>query len=95
MDFVSDLPAASDTLEFAFDDIGRAELLHGRLRITFFREVATATGGLMRVPVVCLVCSPKAWQQARKRSAAIVSMIEQADGVADIAEGDAPSVAVH
>jgi hypothetical protein len=78
MDFASDLPAAIDTLEIAFDDIGRAELLNGRLRLTFYREVAHGDGSVSRSPVVCLVCSPLAWQRMHRHSLAIVDMIEAA-----------------
>lgn len=35
MDFVQGLGDTSGTLEFAVDDIGRVEIMNGRVRITF------------------------------------------------------------
>jgi hypothetical protein len=76
MDFVEGLPAAIDTPEIAFDDIGRAELLNGRLRLTFYREVMHPDGTVSRLPAICLICSPEAWRRARRHSVEILAMIE-------------------
>jgi len=90
MDFVSDLPDSGDALEIAFDDLGRAEFLNGRLRLTFYREVMRGDGSISRVPSVALVCTNYAWSRARRRSPAIIAMIEEMEALQELAS---PSVA--
>jgi hypothetical protein len=76
MDFVEDFPSARDTMEIAIDGLARAELLNGRLRVTFYREIQESDGTVTRDPAVSLVCSTGSYRQIRQATEHVTEMVE-------------------
>ncbi len=95
MDFAEYLRENDDTLEIAFDGLGRAELFNGRLRLTFYREIVHADGSVSRVPCICLVCTPQIFQRARVVGQAVVQMINEAAEAPRLLEVNSLGIAVH
>jgi hypothetical protein len=76
MDFIEDCPSARDTMEIAIDGLARAELLNGRLRVTFYREIQEPDGTITHDAAVSLVCSAVSFRQIRQAGGIVSEMIE-------------------
>lgn len=76
MDFVKGLGDTSHLQDVLVDDIGRAEVWGGRVRITLCRVIEDADGGHYYGAVIPLIWTLDAWRASRPKHAMMRALIE-------------------